>query len=47
MSAYMQGLLGTEAAWVNRKYHGHRTLPPSMLAAVKKQFPVNLNTVTQ
>ncbi|KIM88188.1 hypothetical protein PILCRDRAFT_95554 [Piloderma croceum F 1598] len=36
ISAYSQGLLGTEAAWANRKYHGHRTLPPSMIAEVKK-----------
>ena len=36
ISAYSQGLSGGEAAWANRKYHGHQTLPPSMVAKVKK-----------
>ena len=36
ISAYSQGLLGGEAAWASRKYHGHQTLPPSMVAKVKK-----------
>ncbi|KAI0070612.1 hypothetical protein K474DRAFT_1687385 [Panus rudis PR-1116 ss-1] len=31
-SAYAQGLDGAEASWANRKYHGHRTLPSSMIA---------------
>ena len=26
ISAYVQGLSGPEAAWANRKYHGHRTI---------------------
>ena len=30
ISAYGQGLSGSDAAWANRRYHGHRTLPPSM-----------------
>lgn len=30
ISAYSQGLSGSDAAWANRRYHGHRTLPPSM-----------------
>jgi hypothetical protein len=34
--AYASGLNGPEAAWANRKYHGHRTLPPEMLLAAKK-----------
>ena len=34
--AYASGLNGPEAAWANRKYHGHRTLPPNMLLATKK-----------
>ena len=34
--AYSQGLSGGKAAWENRKYHGHWTLPPSMVAEVKK-----------
>ncbi|KAF8576314.1 hypothetical protein K439DRAFT_1367607, partial [Ramaria rubella] len=35
LSAYSQGLTGTEAAWANRKYHSHRMLPPSMVEEVK------------
>ncbi|KAJ7899617.1 hypothetical protein B0H14DRAFT_2331679 [Mycena olivaceomarginata] len=27
--AYFHGLNGADAAWANKKYHGHRTLPPS------------------
>jgi hypothetical protein len=30
ISSYGQGLTGPEAAWANRKYHDHRTLPPEM-----------------
>ena len=29
IDAYSQGLSRPEAAWANRKYHGHRTLPPA------------------
>ncbi|KAF8150120.1 hypothetical protein B0H34DRAFT_791403 [Crassisporium funariophilum] len=29
------GLSGPEAAWANKKYHGHRTLPPDMIASLK------------
>jgi hypothetical protein len=36
MDAYLKGLTGTDAIWANRKYHGHRTLPASILAEVKK-----------
>jgi hypothetical protein len=36
ISAYGQGLSGPEAAWANRKYHGHRTLPPEMATKLKK-----------
>ncbi|KAF8588218.1 hypothetical protein K439DRAFT_1645622 [Ramaria rubella] len=35
LSAYSQGLTGAEAVWANRKYHSHRTLPPSMVEEVK------------
>jgi hypothetical protein len=38
ISAYAQGLDGTEAAWANKRYHSHRTLPPEMVADVKKQM---------
>jgi len=27
-----------EATWGNRKYHGHRCLPPDILADLKKEF---------
>jgi len=37
ISAYDQGLSGPEAAWANRKYHGHRTLPPEMATKVKNE----------
>ncbi|KAG2047507.1 hypothetical protein BDR06DRAFT_985144 [Suillus hirtellus] len=36
ISAYAQGLTGSEAAWANRQYHGHHTLPPSMILKVKE-----------
>ncbi|KAF5310155.1 hypothetical protein D9619_010553 [Psilocybe cf. subviscida] len=32
IAAYDLGLSGAEAAWVNKKYHGHRTLPPIWIA---------------
>jgi hypothetical protein len=32
-------LSGAQAAWANKKYHGHRTLPPDMVAQVKKTVP--------
>ncbi|KAF8150577.1 hypothetical protein B0H34DRAFT_801519 [Crassisporium funariophilum] len=35
INAYAQGLSGPEAAWANKKYHGHRTLPPDMIASLK------------
>ena len=37
ISAYLQGLSGGEAAWANS---GHRTLPPSMVAKVKKALQI-------
>jgi hypothetical protein len=37
ISAYGQGLTGPEAAWANRKYHGHRTLPPDMALKLKTE----------
>jgi hypothetical protein len=37
ISAYGQDLTGPEAAWANRKYHGHRTLPPEMASKLKKE----------
>ena len=35
ISAYIQGLSGADAAWVNKKYHRHRTLPPDMVKVAK------------
>ncbi|KAG2036986.1 hypothetical protein BDR03DRAFT_864797 [Suillus americanus] len=31
LDAYRRGLSGKQAAWANRKYRGHRTLPDSIL----------------
>ena len=36
ISAYAQGLSGAQAVWANKKYHGHHTLPPDFVAAVKE-----------
>jgi hypothetical protein len=36
MSAYAEGLSGAQASWANKKYHGHCTLPPEMVAEIKK-----------
>jgi hypothetical protein len=38
IDAYEQGLTGPEAAWANRKYHGHRTLPHSMLEKIRTEM---------
>ena len=35
ISAYIQGLSGVDTAWVNKKYHGHHTLPPDMVKVAK------------
>ncbi|TFY76443.1 hypothetical protein EWM64_g7570 [Hericium alpestre] len=35
ISGYEQGLLGPQAAWANKKYHGHHTLPADMVAEVR------------
>ncbi|TDL16544.1 hypothetical protein BD410DRAFT_816690 [Rickenella mellea] len=37
MDAYRRGLNGAQAAWVNRRYHGHRVLSE----AIMKQFEQN------
>ncbi|KIO15956.1 hypothetical protein M407DRAFT_86598 [Tulasnella calospora MUT 4182] len=36
MNAYHQGLSGSQAAWANRKYHSHRTLPPELVAEIMR-----------
>ncbi|KAJ7798784.1 hypothetical protein B0H13DRAFT_1673848 [Mycena leptocephala] len=35
ISAYDQDLSGSEAAWINNDYHGHRTVPPVQVALAK------------
>ncbi|KAJ7573592.1 hypothetical protein C8J56DRAFT_804348, partial [Mycena floridula] len=35
---YFNGLTGTQAAWANKKYRGHRTLPPSWKDDLAKGF---------
>ncbi|KIO24591.1 hypothetical protein M407DRAFT_76769, partial [Tulasnella calospora MUT 4182] len=37
MRAYRQGLSGSQAAWANKKYHSHRTLPPELVAKIKEK----------
>lgn len=39
ISAYHQGLSGAQATWANKKYHGHRILPPEMITLVKETIP--------
>ena len=39
ISAYGEGLSGAQAGWANKKYHGHRVLPPEMVAEIKKSIP--------
>lgn len=49
ISTYDQGLNGPEAAWANRKYHGHRNLPPEMATKLKneheKRYPTQPNDI--
>ncbi|KAJ7582440.1 hypothetical protein C8J56DRAFT_791426, partial [Mycena floridula] len=35
---YFNGLTGAQAAWANKKYQGHRTLPPSWKDDLAKGF---------
>jgi hypothetical protein len=37
--AYCQGLSSAQAAWANKKYHGHHILLPDMIALVKETIP--------
>ncbi len=32
IEAYQNGLNGKQSAWALKKYHGHRVLPPSLMA---------------
>ena len=36
--AYGEGLTGAQAAWANKRYHSHRTLPPDMIREVKNSI---------
>ncbi|EKM53890.1 uncharacterized protein PHACADRAFT_98109 [Phanerochaete carnosa HHB-10118-sp] len=38
ISSYAQGLNGAEAAYANRKFHGHRMLPAHVAASLKEEF---------
>jgi hypothetical protein len=40
IAAYGEGLSGAQAAWANKKYHGHRTLPPEWILAAKNSTNV-------
>ena len=35
ISAYREGLLGAQAVWANKKYHGHSVLPPENILEAK------------
>ena len=35
VAAYREGLSGAQAAWANKTYHGHRTLPPQAILDAK------------
>ena len=47
ISAYGQGLSGPEAAWANRKYHGHQTLPPEVAKKLKNEHEKKYSTAAQ
>ena len=42
--SYRLGLSGPEAAWANRKYHGHRTLPPEKATKLKNEHKKKYGT---
>jgi hypothetical protein len=37
MHAYYKGLDREEAAWANKKYHGHCILPDKLMDEIKKR----------
>lgn len=43
IDSYAQGLSGAEAAWANRRYHGHRTLPPEMATLARTEVAKLIN----
>ncbi|KAF8512488.1 hypothetical protein JB92DRAFT_2812558 [Gautieria morchelliformis] len=36
IDVYRKGLNGSQAVWANRRYHGHRILPNSILQELKE-----------
>ncbi|KAF8517486.1 hypothetical protein JB92DRAFT_2809834 [Gautieria morchelliformis] len=36
IDAYQKGLTGSQAVWANRRYHGHRILPGTILEELEK-----------
>lgn len=36
MDAYHKGLNGKQAVWANKKYHGHRTIPQTILKELEE-----------
>jgi hypothetical protein len=36
MHTYLKGLTGSQAAWANKSYHGHWTLPPDLIELSKQ-----------
>jgi hypothetical protein len=38
MDAYRLGLNGKQAVWATKKYHGHRTIPESLLEEYDKEL---------
>ncbi|KIK76571.1 hypothetical protein PAXRUDRAFT_169459 [Paxillus rubicundulus Ve08.2h10] len=36
IDAYHKGLNGKQAAWANKKYHGHRVLPEGILKELEE-----------
>lgn len=43
MDGYRRGLDGKQAAWANKKYHGHRVLPAGILKDLEKAGLVAVN----
>lgn len=39
MDAYEKGLSAKQVAWASKKYRGHRTLPPELVAEIRKSVP--------
>jgi hypothetical protein len=37
VDAYRHGLNGDEAAWANKRYRGHRVLPPNIVEEIQEE----------